>query len=173
MKGQWTNKDREALLIEQIAEKPEVEYARKHLNVSNLPPNHYLTIFGLYILDGSIMELLANNICHEPPIRHKGTFQLTPCLQALCREQQTHGLLIKGKRYDIGSSPEGYVDTVYRFHNDEVDDDIYSAFSPAATESPVKRSYDEEQINGLTMKREKGYSVDSLGIIDSLLKDLE
>ena len=82
------------------------------------------------------MELLANNICHEPPIRHKGTFQLTPCLQALCREQNTHGLVIKGKRYDIGSSPQGYVDTVYSFHQsvdheEEVSRDMQSVIEIA------------------------------------------
>merc|ERR1719474_240884 len=97
-------------------------FSNSMIDPSNLPPNHYLTIFGLYILDGSIMELLNNNICHQPPIRHHGTFQLTPCLQALCRETETLGLLIKGKRYDIGSSPQGFADTVYSFHREEARD---------------------------------------------------
>lgn len=119
--GKWINemnKINGSLYIEQIVEKPTNEYARKNLKINGLNDNEFLTIFGLYILDGArLMELISNNINHKPPIRHKGTFQLTPCLQLLRNEQETHGIIIKGVRYDIGTSPKKYVDCVSDFHH--------------------------------------------------------
>ena len=122
------------------------------------------------------MELLANNICHEPPIRHKGTFQLTPCLQALCREQNTHGLVIKGKRYDIGSSPQGYVDTVYSFHQsvdheEEVSRDMQSAISPVSAAYP--RWFYPGTLVQETVREVDDDTMATLSIIDSLLDGLQ
>eukprot|EP01083_Nonionella_stella_P024678 68049_1 len=118
--GKWINghKAQKTLYIEDIVEKPNIEYAEKHLRVDGLSEDEFLTIFGLYILDGTrLVELLANNINNKPPIRHNGTFQLTPCLQLLGNEQETHGLIIDGVRYDIGTNPQKYVDTVHNFHH--------------------------------------------------------
>jgi len=118
VQGNWIDfNTKQALYVEKVVEKPTVEYAQKHLKIDGLN-SEYLTMFGLYILNGSIMELIGNNINHKPPIRQKGVFCLTPCLQALRKEQETHGLIINGTRFDIGTSPQKYVETVYNFHHD-------------------------------------------------------
>merc|ERR1712129_396489 len=119
--GKWIDNRRESIFIDQIVEKPKVDYARKHLRVDSLAENdEYLAIFGLYILDGArLVELLGNNINNKPPIRHNGSFQLTPCLNLLRKEQETHGLIMKGERFDIGASPTSYVQTVANFHKIE------------------------------------------------------
>eukprot|EP01084_Bolivina_argentea_P192216 330026_1 len=112
-----TKKNDGAVYITEIIEKPNIEYAIKHLQMDGLGRDEFLTIFGLYILDGArLCELIGNNINHKPPIRHNGKFQLTPCLQLLRKEQETHGIIINGLRFDIGTSPEKYVDVVNNFH---------------------------------------------------------
>lgn len=118
--GKWCNSiniKNGSLYIDQVVEKPSIEYAKKHLQIDGLNNNQFLTIFGLYILDGSrLCELIGNNINHKPPIRHKGSFQLTPCLQQLRNEQETHGVIIKGVRFDIGTSSSKYVHALQNFH---------------------------------------------------------
>ena len=95
-------------------------------------------------------------------------------LQALCREQNTHGLVIKGKRYDIGSSPQGYVDTVYSFHQSvdhEVSRDMQSAISPVSAPS-LRWSYQGTLVQD-TVREVDDDTMATLSIIDSLLDGLQ
>jgi UTP--glucose-1-phosphate uridylyltransferase len=50
-------------------------------------------------------------------VRERGEFQLTGALDRLRREEGFLGLMIAGRRYDIGL-PEAYVETVQRFQED-------------------------------------------------------
>jgi UTP-glucose-1-phosphate uridylyltransferase/mevalonate kinase len=109
--GVWIEESR-LLNVTEFAEKPTIEYARSNLRVPNLQANEYLTAFGLYIIKPRIFEFLEEHIHHN--VRERGEFQLTSALDRLRREEGFHGLLMDGKRYDIGI-PDHYLATLQAF----------------------------------------------------------
>ena len=109
--GSWQTPG-ETLSISEFAEKPTREYAREQLQVEGLADEHYLTVFGLYVLKPSVFDYLAENIRLDA--RERGEFQLTSCLDRVRREDGFVGQVIKGRRYDIGN-PEAYRDTVLAY----------------------------------------------------------
>lgn len=106
--GVWEEGD-SLLSITEFAEKPSQDYAREHLATQNVKADHYLTIFGQYILTPRIFELLDDNIKRN--MREGGSFQLTPCLDKLRQEEGFIGCRIQGRRFDIGH-PETYRQTI-------------------------------------------------------------
>ncbi len=100
------------LNITEFAEKPTVDYARSHLLVPGLPENEYLTLFGQYIIKPQIFDYLEEHIRNN--VREHGEFQLTSALDRLRQEDGFHGLIVDGKRYDIGL-PEHYLETLQTF----------------------------------------------------------
>jgi len=109
--GVWIEPD-ELLSITEFAEKPTIEYARSNLQVPGLPDNTYLTIFGQYIIKPQIFEYLEEHITHN--VRERGEFQLTSALDRLRREDGFLGLLVDGRRFDIGL-PEYYLETLQTY----------------------------------------------------------
>lgn len=97
------------LSITEFAEKPSIDYARKHLVTNDLKDGHFLSIFGQYILTPKIFDLLEANI--KQNVREGGEFQLTSCLDRLRQEEGFNGLCIKGRRFDIGN-PDDYKQTI-------------------------------------------------------------
>jgi UTP-glucose-1-phosphate uridylyltransferase/mevalonate kinase len=112
--GNWIEED-SILNVTEFSEKPTVDYARSNLRVPGLPEGEYLTVFGLYILKPSLFEFLEEHI--ENNVRERGEFQLTSTLDRLRREEGFYGLLINGKRYDIGL-PDSYLSTLQSYHID-------------------------------------------------------
>lgn len=110
--GVWTERD-SILAITEFHEKPDANYARKHLHVDGMEEDMFLSVFGLYVLKPSIFEFLAEHIEHN--VREKGEFQLTSCLDRIRQEEGFSGVVVKGKRFDIGL-PEAYRQTVIDFH---------------------------------------------------------
>jgi UTP-glucose-1-phosphate uridylyltransferase/mevalonate kinase len=102
----------ELLSINEFAEKPTIDYARSHLLVPGLPEHEYLTLFGQYIIKPQIFDYLEEHIKNN--VRERGEFQLTSALDRLRQEDGFHGLIIDGKRYDIGL-PEHYLETLRTF----------------------------------------------------------
>ncbi len=100
------------LNITEFAEKPTSDYAREHLFVGGLHAGEYLTLFGQYIIKPQIFDYLEENIANN--VRERGEFQLTSCLDRLRQEDGFHGLVIDGRRYDIGL-PEHYLETLRTF----------------------------------------------------------
>jgi UTP-glucose-1-phosphate uridylyltransferase/mevalonate kinase len=100
------------LNITEFAEKPTIDYARSHLLVPGLPEDEYLTLFGQYIIKPQIFDFLEEHIKHN--VRERGEFQLTSALDRLRQEEGFHGLIVDGKRYDIGL-PEHYLETLRTF----------------------------------------------------------
>ena len=96
--GKWQSKSR--LEISQIYEKPTLEYAREHLKVSGMSEDEFLGIFGMYILESDIFDLLGSDIASNE--RFKGEFQLTTCLDKLRAKTGAIGYLIEGQYYDTG-----------------------------------------------------------------------
>jgi UTP-glucose-1-phosphate uridylyltransferase/mevalonate kinase len=109
--GVWIEPDR-LLNVTGFVEKPSAEYARRHLGVPGLPEGEYLTFFGEYIVGPAIFAYLEEHVRNN--VRERGEFQLTSALERLRREEGFHGLVIDGRRYDIGL-PDSYVDTLTAF----------------------------------------------------------
>ncbi len=111
--GEWIE-GKSLLSIREFSEKPDIEHARDYLSVSDLPPNHILTLFGLYVLTPKVFEFLEEYI--ENNIRERGEFQLTNCLDQVRKEEGFTGHIVNGKRFDIGI-PEAYRQTLIDFRN--------------------------------------------------------
>jgi UTP-glucose-1-phosphate uridylyltransferase/mevalonate kinase len=109
--GTWLDEGR-LLNVNEFAEKPTQDYARTNLRIAGLPDGEYLTLFGQYILKPAIFEYLKENI--ENNVRERGEFQLTSCLDRLRREDGFLGLMIAGRRFDLGR-PEEYLETLQAF----------------------------------------------------------
>ncbi len=111
--GEW-EEGGSLLSITEFAEKPSGEYAKEHLVTHDVKSDHYLTIFGQYILTPRIFDLLADNI--QRNMREGGSFQLTPSLDKLRQEEGFVGCRVKGRRFDIGQ-PEAYRQTIVDYPN--------------------------------------------------------
>jgi UTP--glucose-1-phosphate uridylyltransferase len=109
--GVWLEEGR-TLNVTEFAEKPTVDYARNNLLVPGLPDDEYLTVFGLYIIKPQLFDYLEEHIAHN--VRERGEFQLTSALDRLRQEDGFLGLVMEGRRYDIGL-PEYYLDTLQTF----------------------------------------------------------
>jgi UTP-glucose-1-phosphate uridylyltransferase len=110
--GAW-RPDGTTLDISEFVEKPDPDYAREKLAVSGLPADHFLTVFGLYVLKPEIFGLLGEAIRRN--LRERGEFQLTSCLDQLRRNDGFVGRRVLGRRFDIGN-PDAYLESlaVYR-----------------------------------------------------------
>jgi UTP-glucose-1-phosphate uridylyltransferase/mevalonate kinase len=109
--GVWLE-DESLLNLSEFAEKPTTDYARTNLRVPGLPEGEYLTLFGQYIIKPKLFDYLKENI--ENNVREHGEFQLTSTLDRLRQEDGIMGLVIDGKRYDIGR-PDEYLETLIAF----------------------------------------------------------
>lgn len=109
--GIWLEENR-MLSITEFAEKPTVEYARSNLQVMGLSEDEYLTVFGQYILNPQVFDYLDEHIKNN--IRERGEFQLTSALDRLRQSDGFMGLIIEGRRYDIGL-PDYYLKTLVDF----------------------------------------------------------
>ena len=108
--GVWVDDRR--LNVTEFAEKPAADYARAHLRVPGVPEGEYLTVFGQYVLDPQIFDYLEENIGHN--VRERGEFQLTSALDRLRQERGFQGLIVDGRRFDIGL-PHRYLETLATF----------------------------------------------------------
>lgn len=95
-----------------IAEKPSVAYARDHLMIPGLGSENALTMFGQYIISPRVFDYLDENI--RSGVRHNGSYQFTPALQRLMKEEGLLGLVVDGQRFDIGT-PDAYFNTLQAF----------------------------------------------------------
>jgi UTP-glucose-1-phosphate uridylyltransferase/mevalonate kinase len=109
--GVWIEGN-QLLNITEFAEKPTADYARNNLCVPGLPQGEYLTLFGQYIVKPQVFDYLDEHIANN--VRERGEFQLTSALDRLRQEDGFQGLIIDGRRYDIGL-PDHYLDTLRTF----------------------------------------------------------
>jgi UTP-glucose-1-phosphate uridylyltransferase len=109
--GVWQEENR-LLSVTEFAEKPTLDYARTNLRVPQLPEDEYLTVFGQYIIKPQIFEYLEEHIVNN--VRERGEFQLTSSLDRLRQEDGFLGLLMEGRRFDIGL-PNSYLETLQSF----------------------------------------------------------
>ena len=109
--GVWLEEER-LLNVTEFAEKPTIDYARSNLRVPGLAEGQYLTVFGQYSLNPLLFTYLEENIQNN--VRERGEFQLTSALDRLRREDGFLGLMMEGRRYDIGL-PQSYLETLGSF----------------------------------------------------------
>ncbi len=109
--GVWVEEDH-LLSVTEFAEKPTIDYARTNLRVPGLPEGEYLTVFGQYIIKPQLFEYLEEHIHNN--VRQRGEFQLTSALDRLRQEDGFLGLMMDGRRYDIGL-PAYYLETLQTF----------------------------------------------------------
>ena len=87
----------------------------RSLRVPGLPDGEYLTVFGQYIIKPQLFDYLEEHIRNN--VRERGEFQLTSALDRLRQEDGFHGLIVDGRRFDIGL-PEHYLETLRTFRED-------------------------------------------------------
>jgi UTP-glucose-1-phosphate uridylyltransferase/mevalonate kinase len=109
--GVWIEQTR-LLNVTEFAEKPNTDYARTNLRVPGLEIGEYLTVFGQYVIKPEIFDILEEHIQNN--VRERGEFQLTSALDRLRREDGFLGLVMDGRRYDIGL-PHHYLETLQSF----------------------------------------------------------
>ena len=112
--GVWIEQER-LLNVTEFAEKPNVDYARSNLAIPGLPEGEYLTVFGQYVLQPDVFAVLEEHIQHN--VRERGEFQLTSALDRQRQEGGFLGLLIDGRRFDIGI-PQHYLETLEAFNHE-------------------------------------------------------
>lgn len=112
--GVWLEENH-LLNITEFAEKPTVDYARTNLRISGTSENEYLTVFGQYVIKPQLFEYLAEHITNN--VREQGEFQLTSALDRLRQEDGFLGVIVDGRRYDIGL-PEHYLETLKTFREE-------------------------------------------------------
>lgn len=110
--GVWHDHDDTILNITAFAEKPTVDYAQTNLRVPGLKDNEYLCVFGQYVLQPEVFELLEDNIVNN--VREYGEFQLTSVLDKLRRQFGFLAYMTKGRRFDTGL-PGAYRETIHDF----------------------------------------------------------
>lgn len=111
--GNWIEPGR-LLSITEFAEKPSRDYAQNRLRVSDIGDDHYLTVFGQYVIHPRIFDYLDDHIRHN--FRERGEFQLTSALDQLRRDEGLIGLLVDGEGFDIGQ-PMNYLNTLRAFYD--------------------------------------------------------
>lgn len=113
MHGQWENSDQRFLKLDEIKEKPTVDYAKEYLNVATRESKeNYYAVFGQYILTPEVFENLEKNIKNN--LLENNEIQLTTALEQTRASSGMMGLVIDGMSYDVGL-PQAYVKTVSEY----------------------------------------------------------
>jgi len=98
--GTWLDNDLQTLELTQFVEKPDLAYARQHLQMQNLQEDTFLCVYGQYVLTAEIFAILAEQIAANQ--RQRGEFQLTSALAELSTNGRLLGFQVEGKHYDTG-----------------------------------------------------------------------
>ena len=110
MHGKWENKEETVLKLDQIKEKPTVDYAEDYLNVSTKKEKeNYYAVFGQYVLTKDIFDVLKQSV--DDNKLENGEIQLTSALEKVRSSIGTIGYLVLGKSYDVGL-PDKYYETM-------------------------------------------------------------
>lgn len=111
--GVWEDRDETTLRLTHIAEKPQCEYAKDFLSVSDREsPENYYAAFGAYILTRDVFDRLDEMVRGD--IRSQGEIQLTDALSYVREKAGMMGFVPDGKSFDIGNAA-AYRHTVTNF----------------------------------------------------------
>jgi UTP-glucose-1-phosphate uridylyltransferase len=90
-----------------VVEKPAIAFAQAHLGINN--KQYAVFMYALTPAVYKILEQQFNNGKIE-----RGELQLTPALDEMVKASGAYGLLVDGRRFDVGL-PEEYRKTVAGF----------------------------------------------------------
>ena len=114
MHGQWEDKEQTILKLDQIVEKPSVEYAEDYLKVKNKAcKENYYAVFGQYILTKEVFEVLEKNIADNK--LQSGEIQSTDALEQTRKRIGMAGYVVDGQSYDVGL-PQMYINTISEYY---------------------------------------------------------
>ncbi|MDT8389094.1 MAG: sugar phosphate nucleotidyltransferase [Lentisphaeria bacterium] len=99
--------------VSEFAEKPSLDYARQNLVTAGLAPDHFLCVYGQYVLNPSLFTYLQDQIACD--YREGGEIQLTTALDTMRREEGVLACRVAGQHYDTGL-PGPYVATLNAVH---------------------------------------------------------
>lgn len=86
--------------VAEIFEKPEVEFARQHLQHPEGGQNPYLVFFGIHVMDADVFDCLDEMIASDT--KDKGEYQLTVAQSMLASRGNYWAAPVDGVTYDIG-----------------------------------------------------------------------
>ncbi len=110
MHGQWEDDGETVLKLDEIYEKPSVDYAEDYLGVrTKHSKENYYAVFGQYVLTEAVFEALKENI--EDGKSESGEIELTTALEKVRSRTGMLGYLVSGKSFDIGL-PDKYYETM-------------------------------------------------------------
>jgi len=84
--------------IEKVLEKPTPTVAEQELIVPGLRAGYYLCFFGMHVLTGGVMNILAN----AQSAAKNGSLPLTPSLSELAAREKYLAYEVEGRRYNLG-----------------------------------------------------------------------
>lgn len=114
MHGQWEDKEQTILKLDEIVEKPSVEYAEDYLKVKNKRcKENYYAVFGQYILTKEVFEALEKNMVDNKT--QSGEIQLTDALEQARMRVGMAGYVVDGQSYDVGL-PQMYINTISEYY---------------------------------------------------------
>lgn len=106
--GTWKDENETVLNLDEIKEKPSIEYAQNNLLIQTKQNNeNYYAVFGQYILTKDIYNILLKDI----NTNINSEIELTSALEKLRELKGSIGYKIKGKSYDTGI-PKAYYETI-------------------------------------------------------------
>ena len=114
--GVWEDKERTALSVDVINEKPNPSYAEEFFGVrNNNGEKEYYSVFGQYILTPEVFEQLHLDIMKaEMDKDYSREIELTSALEAVRQHSGMMGVRLKGRMYDMGN-PAALVRAVTEF----------------------------------------------------------
>lgn len=96
--GKWINKDKTQLILNTIVEKPSIDYARKNLLIDG----KFYGNFGEFIATQSLFNELEEIVKQE--LKENQEYQLMDAFDKVIKKEETMGIVINGKSYDIGNT---------------------------------------------------------------------
>lgn len=113
MHGLWEDPDETVLKLDEIKEKPSVDYAEDYLNVkTKASQENYYAVFGQYVLTREVFDALRVSI--EDNVTEFGEIQLTSALEMVRSQSGMMGYVVDGKSFDVGI-PEKYSETMMMY----------------------------------------------------------
>lgn len=113
MHGQWEDAEETVLRLDEIKEKPSVEYAEDNLKVgTKIHKENYYAVFGQYVITTDIFDALKEMI--DTGVEKNGEIELTDALELTQKRCGMIGYVVKGKSFDVGL-PEKYLETMMSY----------------------------------------------------------
>ena len=116
VQGSATPDNPNLYILNRIAEKPDVDFAREHMRVEGVwdseDTHRYLCHFGIDLLTPLLFDILDHNYRNQ--ILTHGEIQLRDAMAEMVRQEGMFGYRVEGSRYDTGN-PQELLRTTWTF----------------------------------------------------------